>query len=146
MSVNKVILIGNLGREPEIRYLDNNRVVANFSLATNEIYVDKNGEKHKQTEWFNIEMWDDQAKLAEKYFHKGTQIYVEGKLRTENWKDKEGIDRSKIKVRVQNFTMLGNKPSHENTETENKTPEKTIIHEETKANIHDVSGTDDLPF
>ncbi len=107
MSYNKIILIGNLGRDPELRHLDNQKVVASFSLATNETTTDRNGEKRTETEWFNIEMWDNQAKIAEKYLKKGSQVYIEGKLKTETWKDKEGIEKSRLKVRVQNFTLLG---------------------------------------
>lgn len=107
MSYNKITLIGNLGRDPELKHLDNQKVVATFSLATNETTTDKNGDKRTETEWFNIEMWDNQAKIAEKYLKKGSQVYIEGKLKTETWKDKEGVEKSRLKVRVQNFTLLG---------------------------------------
>lgn len=115
MSYNKIILIGNLGRDPELKHLDNQKVVATFSLATNENITDKNGERKTETEWFNIEMWDNQAKIAEKYLKKGSQVYIEGKLKTETWKDKEGVEKSRMKVRVQNFTLLGGKNPNETT-------------------------------
>jgi single-strand DNA-binding protein len=145
MSYNKIILIGNLGRDPEMRHLDNQKVVATFSLATNETTTDKNGEKRTETEWFNIEMWDNQAKIAERYLKKGSQVYIEGKLKTENWKDKEGIEKSRLKVRVQNFTLLGGTknnneggapmPTHNNNSTTN-----------TSAPAQNDSVSDDLPF
>ena len=83
MSVNKVILIGNLGSDPEVRYLEKDRVVANVSLATSESYTDKQGNRVSQTEWHRLELWDGLAKIAEKYLTKGKQVYVEGKIKTE---------------------------------------------------------------
>ena len=106
MSVNKVILLGNLGRDPDVRYLDNNRVVATFPLATNEVYIDRKGNKIRQTEWHNIELWDSLAKIAEKYLHKGYTIYLEGKIRTDQWVDKEGVNRSQKKIRGINITIV----------------------------------------
>lgn len=113
MSVNKVILLGNLGRDPEVRYLDNQRVVAQFSLATSETFTDRNGERKVETEWHNIEMWDNLAKIAEKYLKKGAQVYLEGKIKSESWKDKEGNERTGKKIRVTSMTLIGAKPSQE---------------------------------
>lgn len=106
MSVNKVILLGNLGRDPDVRYLDNNRVVVTFPLATNEVYTDRKGNRIKQTEWHNIELWDSLAKIAEKYLKKGYTIYLEGKIRTDQWTDKEGVSRSQKKIRGINITIV----------------------------------------
>jgi len=106
MSVNKVILLGNLGRDPDVRYLDNNRVVATFPLATNEVYIDRKGNRIRQTEWHNIELWDSLARIAEKYLKKGYTIYLEGKIRTDQWVDKEGVNRSQKKIRGINITIL----------------------------------------
>ena len=106
MSVNKVILLGNLGRDPDVRYLDNNRVVATFPLATNEVYVDRKGNRIRQTEWHNIELWDSLARIAEKYLKKGYTIYLEGKIRTDQWVDKEGVSRSQKKIRGINITIV----------------------------------------
>ena len=106
MSVNKVILLGNLGRDPDVRYLDNNRVVATFPLATNEVYTDRKNNRIRQTEWHNIELWDSLAKIAEKYLKKGYTIYLEGKIRTDNWTDKEGVSRSQKKIRGINITIV----------------------------------------
>ena len=107
MSVNKVILIGNLGRDPETRYLDSNRVVTTFSLATSETFTDRNGERKTDTEWHRIEMWDNLAKIAEKYLRKGSQVYIEGRLRTRKWQDKEGRDRYTTEIVGSEMQMLG---------------------------------------
>jgi len=108
MSVNKVILVGNVGKDPEVKYIDGNKVVARITLATNESYRDRNGQTVEQTEWHNIEMWDDLARLAEKYVKKGKMIYVEGKLRTNKWMDKETNQERQSKfVRATAMTFLG---------------------------------------
>lgn len=108
MSVNKVILVGNVGKDPEVKYIDGNKVVARITLATNESYRDRNGQTVEQTEWHNIEMWDDLARLAEKYVKKGKMIYVEGKLRTNKWVDKDTNQERQSKfVRATSMTFLG---------------------------------------
>lgn len=109
MSLNKVMLIGNVGADPEVRYLDKDRVVCTFSLATNETYTDANGQKINDTEWHRIEMWDNLAKIAEKYVKKGSLIYVEGKLRNEIWKDKTGNEKSGVKIRAIALNLLHSK-------------------------------------
>ena len=107
-SVNKVILIGNLGKDPEIRHLENGAAVANFSIATSENYKDrKTGEKVSQTEWHNIVAWRGLAEIAEKYLKKGAKVYIEGKLKTRTWQDKEGNNRYSTEVITDNLTMLG---------------------------------------
>ncbi len=104
--INKVILVGNLGKDPEVKYLDANKVVARLALATSERYNDKNGNKVENTEWHTLEMWDGLAKVAEKYLTKGSMIYVEGKLKTEEW-EKDGVKRYTTKIRVTTMNMLG---------------------------------------
>ncbi len=106
-GVNKVILVGNLGRDPEVRHLENGASVANFSIATSESYKDKNGNRQEQTEWHNVVLWRGLAEIAEKYLRKGSQIYVEGKLRTRSWQDKDGNTRYTTEVVGDNMTMLG---------------------------------------
>ncbi|MCG8311479.1 MAG: single-stranded DNA-binding protein [Cytophagales bacterium] len=106
-GVNKVILIGNLGSDPEIRHLSNGSVVANFNIATSETYNNKNGERVTQTEWHRIELWDGLAKVAEQYLKKGQTVYIEGKLKTENWQDSDGNNRTTTRIRGLNMTMLG---------------------------------------
>jgi len=106
-GVNKVILIGNLGADPEVRHLENGSVVANFNIATSETYTNKNGERVDQTEWHRIELWDRLAQIAEQYLKKGNQVYIEGRLRTENWTDKDGQPRSRVSIRGNSMTLLG---------------------------------------
>ena len=107
-SVNKVSLICNLGKDPEVRHLENGAAVANFSIATSENYKDrKTGEKVSQTEWHNIVAWRGLAEIAEKYLKKGAKVYIEGKLKTRTWQDKEGNNRYSTEVITDNLTMLG---------------------------------------
>jgi single-strand DNA-binding protein len=111
MSLNKVLLIGNLGQDPVIRYLENNRVVCNFTIATNEYYIDKNGERKVETEWHLIEAWDQLAKNLDQlklkgFLRKGSQVYVEGRIRTENVKDKNGNEVQRKKVKANNIQFL----------------------------------------
>ena len=112
-GVNKVILIGNLGKDPEVRYLDNGVAVANFSLATTENYKNKEWERVSQTEWHNIVLWRGLAEVAEKWLKKGSSVYIEGKIRTRKWEDKDGNTRYSTEILGDNMTMLGAKPSSE---------------------------------
>lgn len=105
-GVNKVILIGNLGADPEMKYLEGGAVIARFNMATSESYT-KNGEKITQTEWHRIELWDNLAKIAEQYLKKGDTAYIEGKIRTEEWQDKDGNNRTTLRIRGTNLTLLG---------------------------------------
>lgn len=139
-GVNKVILIGNLGKDPEVRHLEGGATVANFPIATTETYKDKNGIRQEQTEWHNIVLWRSLADVAEKYLKKGMQIYVEGKLRTRSWEDKEGHKRYTTEVVGETFTMLGSKKSNE---------EKNEQQQNTNASNNQPTSnttTDDLPF
>lgn len=106
-SVNKVILIGNLGSDPEVRYLEGGSTVARFNIATSESYTNKSGERVEQTEWHRIELWDRLAQIAEKYLRKGNSVFIEGRIRSENWTDKEGQQRTGITIRANNMTLLG---------------------------------------
>jgi single-strand DNA-binding protein len=105
-GVNKVILVGNLGKDPEVRHLEGGAAVANFPLATSESYKDKSGQRIEQTEWHNIVVWRGLAEVAEKYLKKGMTIYVEGKLRTRSWDDKEGHKRYTTEIVGDTFTIL----------------------------------------
>ncbi len=106
-SVNKVILIGNLGKDPEIRTLDNDTKLARFSIATSESYQDKStGERREITDWHNIVVWRGLADIAERYLTKGMKIYLEGKLKTRTWQDEAGTTRYQTEVVADNFTML----------------------------------------
>lgn len=106
-GVNKVILIGNLGKDPEIRHLENGVAVANFTIATTESYKDRTtGERRDQTEWHNIVLWRGLAEVSEKYLKKGDSVYIEGKLRTRSW-EKDGVTRYTTEIVADNMTMLG---------------------------------------
>ena len=129
-GVNKVILVGNLGKDPEVKYLDNGVAVANFSLATTENYKNKQGERVSQTEWHNIVLWRGLAEVAEKYLKKGSSIYIEGKIKNRKWEDKDGNTRYNTEILGDNMTMLGTKPSTEETSLKTNTQETN----------------DDLPF
>ena len=117
-SLNKVIIIGNVGNDPDVRYLDGGSVVAKFSVATNERYTTRSGEQVESTEWFRVEVWNDQAKTIEKYVRKGQQIYVEGRLRTETYTDKEGKERFSLGVRATTFQFLGGPNDRQDDGTE----------------------------
>ena len=128
-TVNKVILIGNLGKDPEIRRLENGAVVASFSIATSESFTDKNsGEKKEITDWHDIVLWRGLAEIAEKYIRKGTKIYVEGKLKKRSWQDKEGNTKYNTEVIGEELTIVSR------LETSDKT-----------AAPYNSSGTPNLP-
>ena len=114
-GVNKVILIGNLGKDPEVRYLDNGVAVANISLATSESYKNKEGERITQTEWHDVVLWRGLAEVAEKFLKKGSSVYIEGKLRTNKWVDKDEKNRYKTEVLADKLTMLGKSNSKDNS-------------------------------
>jgi single-strand DNA-binding protein len=106
-SLNKVILIGNLGRDPEVRYTQGGSPVANFTLATNEVWTDKGGQRQERTEWHRIVVWGKQAEIVREHLHKGRQVYVEGSLQTREWNDKEGNKRQTTEVKALRVLMLG---------------------------------------
>ena len=109
MSVNKVILVGRLGKDPETRYMTNGEAVTNVSLATSENYKDKSGEKQEKTEWHNLVFYRRLAEIAGEYLKKGSQVYVEGRIQTRKWQDKEGKDRYTTEIIVNEMKMLGSK-------------------------------------
>lgn len=157
--INKVILVGNVGRDPEVRYLDNGVVIAKFPVATSETYTNKSGEKVTNTEWHNIVLWRKLAEVADKYIKKGSSLYIEGKIRSRSYEDKDGIKRYITEIIADNMQMLGKRqddrppltnsngadPKTEGTQTGSK--------EATNPSLSDpLSGTggeqatDDLPF
>lgn len=109
MSVNKVILVGNVGKDPEVRHLDSNVAVANFTLATSENYTNKGGEKVTNTEWHNIVCWRGLATIAENYIRKGSQIYVDGKIRTRSYDAQDGSKRYVTEIVADTIQLLGRK-------------------------------------
>ena len=138
-GINKVILVGNLGKDPEVRYLEGGIAVAKFPLATSETIKDKSGNKTEQTEWHNIVLWRGLAEISEKYLKKGSTIFLEGKIKSRSWEDKEGNKRYITEVVADNMTMLGNK--REDVSSNNNQP----------VAAHNVAApanesTDDLPF
>jgi single-strand DNA-binding protein len=107
MSVNRVILVGRLGRDPETRYTGSGQAVANFSVATDESYKDRNGERQKRTEWHKIVVWGKQAEIAQQYLKKGSLVFIEGRIQSREWQDKEGQKRTSFEIVANNFRMLG---------------------------------------
>ncbi len=143
-GVNKVILLGNLGADPEIRHLESGSMVANISIATSEYYNNKNGERVEQTEWHKVELWDKLAELCEKYLAKGRTVYIEGKLRTNTYQDKDGITRYDKKIRATNLTFVGSAPDSDSgsaSNSDNKTSTSPPM-----VNSGNDSEVDDLPF
>ena len=141
-GVNKVILIGNLGKDPEVRYLDNGTAVANFPIATTETYKNKQGEKVSQTEWHNIVLWRGLAEVAEQWLKKGSSVYIEGKIRNRKWEDKEGNTRYNIEILADNMTMLGGKPNPE-VLADSKSSDTSL---EAGSTANSERTDDDLPF
>ncbi len=152
MSVNKVILIGNVGKDPEVRYYDNGAAVANFPLATTERgYTAANGTVvPDRTEWHNLVCWRGLAKVVEQYVKKGTQLYVEGKLRSRSYDDQQGIKRYVTEVYVDNLELLGRRPDLATTTVANETAQQaaptSASASETLSSGADTSDDDDLPF
>ena len=155
--INKVILIGRVGKDPEIRHLDNNTSVARFSLATSESYKNKSGEKITNTEWHNIVAWRGLSEIAGRFVKKGMMLYVEGKLRNRSWDDKDGVKRYSVEIEADNFQMLGPRPEGESLSAPYGNYEKSgnsgsFPSSNTKDFDHDsdlnanISNTDDLPF
>ena len=140
--VNKVILLGNVGKDPEVKYFDNDVAVASFSIATSETYKDKEGNKQTKTEWHNIVAWRWLAKLAENYIKKGTQIYVEGKLTTRSWDDKDGNKRYTTEIVANSIQLLGKKGDN-NMEGAAAAPAMESAPQDTGL---DQGAGDDLPF
>jgi single-strand DNA-binding protein len=143
MSVNKAILVGYVGTDPEVRYLDSGTAVCNFRLATSEVYKNRNGEKVTTTEWHNIVLWRGLAETAEKYVKKGTQLYIEGRIKTRSWDDKEGNKRYTTEIICDVLQMLGKKTDEP---PESQKQEKVSSSEEKEENDLEIEEADDLPF
>jgi single-strand DNA-binding protein len=109
-SVNKVILVGRLGKDPEVKYTQGGTPVAKFTLATNEVWKDQNGEKQERTEWHNIVAWTKLAEICGQYLNKGSRVYIEGRIQTRSWEDKEGNKRYTTEIRADNMVMLSGRP------------------------------------
>jgi len=142
-GLNKVLLIGHLGKDPEVQHLDQGVTLAKFSIATSESYT-KDGQRVDQTEWHNIVVWRKLAEIAEKYLKKGSLIYLEGKIRTRSWDDKEGNKRYTTEIVADTFSMLDKK-----SDSQNEAPQEVAQKQEPTA-VEESSGSeetlDDLPF
>lgn len=152
-GVNKVILLGHLGKDPEIRAMETGRRVANFTLATSETYKDKNGERVENTEWHNVVFWGPVTEIIEKYVKKGTQIYVEGKLRTRSYETKEGVKKYTTEILGDTITLLGGGPkNNDNGSNNNNQSNSYAATSEAKNMVEDrfdkstMDDSDDLPF
>jgi len=139
-GVNKVILVGNLGRDPEVRTLESGAKVANFTLATSETYKNKEGQRITQTEWHNIVLWRGLAEVAERFLKKGNQVYIEGRIRSRSYDDKDGIKRYITEIFGDNMTMLGGRRDMDENEVPQTEGEETAP----EADVSDEK--DDLPF
>jgi single-strand DNA-binding protein len=147
-GVNKVILVGRLGKDPEVRNLENGAVVASFSIATSEAYKDKTTNERKEiTEWHNIVLWRGLAEVAAKYLHKGDMVYIEGKLRTRSW-EKDNVTRYTTEIVGDNMTMLSSKPggSGNSEYSPSSTQPKSMGNAEDVSRPLSDNTTDDLPF
>lgn len=146
-SLNKVMLIGNLGKDPEVRHLENGTAVANFSIATSESYKDRNtGEIITNTDWHNVVLWRGLADLSEKYLKKGDKVYLEGKLRSRSYQDQQGVMKYITEVVVDDMVMLGNRNSGEqnNGGQTAETPRPTVTPKSPDLKLEEED--DDLPF
>ncbi|NTE19022.1 single-stranded DNA-binding protein [Agrobacterium tumefaciens] len=144
-GINKVILVGHLGKDPEVRHLDGGVTVASFPLATSETY-NKDGKRVEQTEWHNIVLWRGLAEVASKYLQKGKLVYIEGKLRTRSFEDKEKVKKYVTEIVAENFTMLGRKSDFEQSPAApiHQSPSENKIDDEFTIGPSDENG--DLPF
>jgi len=146
-GVNKVILIGNVGKDPEVKHLDNGTVLTKFPLATSETYK-KDNEKVSTTEWHNIVLFRSQAEIAEKYVKKGDALYIEGKIRTRSWEDQDGNKRYMTEIVGNNMQMLGS-GGGKSEETKTASSQQNAVNTGSGDNNNNVlndEGDDDLPF
>ncbi len=162
MSVNKVMLVGNVGKDPEIRYLEGGAAVCKFSLATSEVYKNRNGEKVTTTEWHNIVLWRGLAEIAEKYVKKGMQLYIEGRIKTRSYNDKDGNTKYITEIVGDNMQMLGKRSDDTQSASDDSAyrrdenvPEKQDVNKSSSNNPVNNSDNgftdlpteaDDLPF
>ncbi|MBL6447485.1 single-stranded DNA-binding protein [Fulvivirga sp. 29W222] len=145
-GVNKVIIVGRLGKDPEVRHLESGASVANFPVATSEVYKDRNtGERREQTEWHNVVLWRGLADISEKYLNKGDMVYIEGKLRTRSW-EKDGVTRYTTEIVGDNMTMLTPKGMSEGGGSPAPSRPQETASSQASADIAMDDESDDLPF
>lgn len=151
-SVNKVILIGNLGRDPETRYMSNGEAVTNITVATTDTWKDRNGEKQEKTEWHRVTFYRKLAEIAGEYLKKGRQVYIEGRLETRKWTDKTGNDRYTTEIIATDMKMLGSRPGSGSFETNETAAGGAVSSSPPKQTDAVKSGSgfddmeDDIPF
>ena len=151
-SVNKVILIGNLGRDPETRYMPDGGAVTNVSIATTESWKDKNGEKQEKTEWHRVAFFGKLAEIAGEYLKKGSQVYVEGRLQTRKWQDKDGQDKYTTEIIADRMQMLGSRQGMGGGERDSGGEREAVARPAAKPAAGKPAGTkfddfeDDIPF
>ncbi|QHJ83479.1 MAG: hypothetical protein [Caudoviricetes sp.] len=155
MSVNKVILVGRLGRDPETRYMPNGEAITNFSLATDEQWRDRNGERQTRTEWHNVSLYGKLGEIANQYLRKGSQVFIEGKIQSRKYTGKDGIERMAYDIIGNEMKMLGNRNDGSDSGNNNAAPptsnpppaaprRQPPQHESTAAPIDNID--DDIPF
>ena len=150
-GVNKVIILGNLGGDPEVRALPSGVKVANINIATSESYMGKDGQRVEQTEWHRVELWDNLATIAEQYLKKGNPVYLEGKIRSEEWQDKSGATMRGYRIRATSMNLIGSKndrPSGDSPEPRPKPESVSIGESANNGNAFPpmMAEGDDLPF
>jgi len=145
MAINKVILVGNVGKDPEIRHLENGTPVCTLPLATSETYTNKSGEKVSNTEWHNVVLWRGLADIAQKYVKKGSQLYIEGKIRSRSWDDKDGVKRYTTEIVADNMQLLGRRPEDGQGSSAVSNDNKSIPEADTTYSLNN-DVADDLPF
>lgn len=141
--LNKVILIGRLGRDPETRHMPNGEAVCNFSVATSEAWNDRNGQRQERTEWHNITMYRRLAEIAGQYLKKGSQVYLEGKIQTRKYTDKNGVERTAYDIIVNEMKMLGGGNSDQQAQAETPTSPRR---QAPAATVNGSDESDDIPF
>ncbi len=147
-SVNKVILIGNLGKDPETRYMSSGDAVTNITLATTEVWKDKSGEKQEKTEWHRVTFYRKLAEIAGEYLKKGRSVYIEGKLETRKWTDKNGVDRYTTEVIATDMKMLGSRPGSDNFDSSERNVNESASAQSSpnRSNNGFDDMEDDIPF
>jgi single-strand DNA-binding protein len=146
-SLNKIMLIGNLGKDPEIRYTPDGSAVATFSLATSESWTDKNGSRQEHTEWHTIVAWSRLADLAKRFLSKGRQVYIEGRIRSREWNDRDGNKRRTTEVIATQMVLLGSRPQGADTGIQPMDSSAKTTSDSSEPPFGDAGITDsDIPF
>ena len=144
MSVNKVILVGRLGRNPEVRYLPNGEAVANFGVATSEQWKDRNGERQERTEWHNVTLYRRLAEIAGQYLKKGSQVYIEGRIQSRKYTGKDGVERTAYEIIASEMKMIDGKGDSSSAVQDEPKPQPVQREQASAPIVDDLS--DDVPF